>query len=131
MAEDQRRAAGRQGAAQRAERMVSAWGQRAFVEDNPDPYVRRTRHGEVSLVQVQGAVLPDGLKVVEVHAGGQVEGGDPHFVIVNPPTLVEDPAGDVEISGRRFREDPLAALAEVVGMHGGAMTGKRKRRTQG
>lgn len=47
------------------------------------------------------------------------ESGDPHFRVVNPPLYAEDPAGDVEINGRRFRYDPVAAVAESIGMNGG------------
>lgn len=41
------------------------------------------------------------------------------WYIVNPPLLVPDPAGDVALSDgdgnmRRYREDPAAALIEIV-----------------
>lgn len=122
---------GRELAAERATRTVAAWGRRA-APDNPDPYVRRTRHGEVRLDTLTGHQDAEGNRWVEVMAGGgEVEGGDPHFRIFNPPTLVEDPAGPVHHNGRRYREDPLAALAEVIGMNGGATRAKRHRRTRG
>lgn len=61
----------------------------------------------------------DGATSVEVHLDGEVVGGDPHFRIINPPMLVEDPDGGIEVGGFRYREDPLAALAEVIARHGG------------
>lgn len=128
MAKDHGHEKARQGAAGRAARAVSAWDQRPFVDE---PYARRTRHGEVHLAAVAGIITADGLHAVEVRTAGQTEGGDPHFIIVNPPGLAEDPNGPIELNGRRFRDDPLAALAEVVAQHGGAISGKRKRRTRG
>jgi hypothetical protein len=52
--------------------------------------------------------------------------GDPHFRIFNPPTLVADPTGDIELNGQRFREDPLAALGQVVANY--RLTEKKKAR---
>lgn len=40
--------------------------------------------------------------------------GERHFRIFNPPTLVYDSAGTVQVRGRPHREDPLAALAQVI-----------------
>lgn len=122
---------GRELAAGRAERTVAAWGG-GSPQGDPDPYVRRTRHGEVQLDTLTSHQDAEGNRWVEVMAGGgEVEGGDPHFRIFNPPLLVEDPAGPVERNGKRYREDPLAALAEVIGMNGGATRPKRRRRTRG
>lgn len=53
---------------------------------------------------------------VEVWLGEHT--GPPDYRIFNPPTLVRDPLGDVAIGRVRFREDPLAALAEVIAGHG-------------
>jgi hypothetical protein len=117
---------GRERAAGRAARTVAAWR-----GNGREGYARRTRHGEVHLAAVQEVTTDSGVPAVEVWVAGETEGGDPHFIIVNPPGLAEDPLGPVEVGGRRFREDPLAALAEVVALHGGARTQKRKRRTQG
>lgn len=37
------------------------------------------------------------------------------FVIVNPPVLVDDPAGDIDVGGgRKARYDALAALRDIV-----------------
>jgi hypothetical protein len=48
------------------------------------------------------------------------QSGESHFRVVNPPRYVEDPAGDIEINGKRFRDDPLAALAFTIAQNGGA-----------
>lgn len=56
-----------------------------------------------------GTYGPDGLPV-PLPAGAEA-----HYRIVNPPTLVEDGAGPVELAGRRFREDPLASIAAAIG----------------
>lgn len=113
----------RQRAAGRAERTATAW-------DEKDPgqggrYVTRTPSGEVVLESLE-LVDSDGLRYLEVWAGGQTEGGDPHFRVVNPPLLVPDPDGDVVVRGEHFREDPLAALAEVIGANGGALARRRR-----
>ena len=57
---------------------------------------------------------------VDVHLDGVPRGGDPSFRVVNPPTLVPDPAGDHIVRGERFRFDPMTALAVVVAQAGGA-----------
>jgi hypothetical protein len=82
--------------------------------------------GRVTLERVE--VSQDGdLTTLDVWVGGETENGDPHFRVVNPPLLVEDPSGDVTINGRRFRRDPLAALAEAIGQNGGAQSGRGRR----
>lgn len=125
MAEDQDRKARERGA-ERARRTGTAWGQRPHRRGlPPEPYVRRTRHGEVRLDALQ-VLEVDGHTVVEVWVGGDTENGDPHFRVVNPPQLVEDPQGPVEVRGRRYREDPVAALAEAVAANGGAMKPRRR-----
>ncbi len=91
-------------------------------------YARMTKAGEVQIRRVRTFVDEDGMTVVEVHVNGPVDGGDPHFRVINPPGLVEDPAGDVALGNRRYRADPLAALAEVIGQHGGTMVKEGRRR---
>jgi hypothetical protein len=51
---------------------------------------------------------------VRIRPMGAPPSGDSDIVVVNPPTLVRDPSGDIEVAGRMYREDPLAALAEVL-----------------
>lgn len=65
---------------------------------------------------------------VEVRLEGETQGGDPNFRIVNPPALVPDPLGGIEINGQKFRHDPEAALAEVIADLGGARRERRRRR---
>lgn len=115
--------------AQRAARTIAAWSKRGGKRGGV--YATRTRAGEVHLEDVAQREDSAGQVYVDVTLAGTTEGGDPHFVIYNPPLLATDPTGPIEINGRRFREDPLAALAEVVALNGGARTEKRKRRTQG
>ncbi len=71
----------------------------------------------------------DDVSYVDVYADGATVGGDPHFRIINPPMLVEDPTGDIVVTGkspngkpmtRTFREDPLGAIAEAIAGQGGA-----------
>ena len=90
------------------------------------PLARMTRHGQVELANVAHKVGDDGLEYVEVYTAGATVSGDPHFKIWNPPVLVEDPVGEIELSGRRYREDPLGAIAEVVASAGGRQKGGRR-----
>lgn len=88
-----------------------------------------TRRGEVHFAQIDPHE-EGGRSWVEVRLDGPTAGGDPHFKIVNPPTLVPDPLGEIEVNGARYRHDPIAALAEVIASLGGARTerGRRRRR---
>lgn len=75
----------------------------------PRPIV--TRHGPV----VFGAVgLDDSGSCLTVRLDSD---GDPHYRIFNPPLLAEDPAGPVVVDGRRYRLDPVMAVAEVIARH--------------
>lgn len=86
----------------------------------------QTRHGDVEFADVAEADV-DGIIHLEVRLAGPVVGDDPHFRIFNPPTLVEDPNGDVQERGRRYRVDPVAAVAELIASAGGAQrTGARR-----
>jgi hypothetical protein len=74
-------------------------------------------------------VVEDGTRsYVDVTLDGVPEGGDPSFRIVNPPTLVPDPTGDVVVRGMRFRNDPVGAIAMVLANNGGAAQKARTRR---
>lgn len=68
----------------------------------PDPFVS---HGGVVFVTVRP--LPDGGVAIRTAP-------EDDFRIFNPPTLVQDPRGDVEVRGKQYREDPLAAVARVI-----------------
>jgi hypothetical protein len=96
---------------------------RAVKSAYDGPVTVSTPNGEVQIESLD--VTEDGTRSrVEVVVSG-AEGGDPNFVIVNPPTLVPDPAGDVAVRGQLYREDPIAAVAYVIAEHGGA-TAKQK-----
>lgn len=102
---------------------------RDAAEQRPpgEVYAYRCRNGaEVHLARI--TYHEDGDAAwVEAWAAGAAVGTDPHFRIYNPPTLVPDPAGPVTRDGRRFRNDPLAAVAEVVASLGGARSGSKHR----
>lgn len=89
-----------------------------------EPEVVSTPSGEVELLDV---AYDEDEKVgwVDVLVG-QPGNDDPHFRVVNPPIYVEDPNGDIYLSGMRFREDPLAALAQTIAMNGGARKERRR-----
>ena len=78
--------------------------------------VVQTRYGRVQVAGVSVEQVGEEA-AVSVLLAGAPPGSDPHFRIFNPPTLVEDPGGDVEVRGRRYREDPLGAVAEVIARH--------------
>jgi hypothetical protein len=92
------------------------------------PAVVATPYGDVEIIEVtyHGDPTDESGDWVEVRTGTDTEVGDPHWRIVNPPLLAQDPAGDVEIGGRRYRADPFAALAEAVASVGGARVERRR-----
>lgn len=88
-----------------------------------------TREGEVVIggIRHRPPEGPKDLDSVEVWVGGKAA-GSPTWRIINPPTLVSDPAGSVMIAekapggksvNRRYREDPLAAIAEFIATNQG------------
>jgi len=88
-----------------------------------------TRRGEVAIGEIRHrpAENEKELDSVEVWLGGPVS-GPPAWRIINPPTLVSDPTGDVVLTdespnGRtivqRFREAPLEAIAEFIATNQG------------
>lgn len=99
----------------------------ALDERGPGRFTVHTPAGVVAIERVEVIASKDGADVVEVHAGDP-ESGDPHFRVVNPPRYVPDPDGDIEINGQRFRDDPIAALAHVVALHGGRLKDPRRGR---
>lgn len=97
-----------------------AW---ARVEVNA-PVEINTRYGDVLIDRLQFVEDADGGAHIEVYVDDP-DGGDPCFRIFNPPCLVRDSLGEVvRESGRRtvrrYREDPLAAVAEAIAANGGA-----------
>ena len=75
------------------------------------PEVIRTRGGaDIHLGEVVGT-SDEACEWVDVSP----EPGAPYAArVCNPPSLVRDPAGDVEVAGDRYRVDPLGALAETL-----------------
>lgn len=75
------------------------------------------RHADAGNVAVAGVRFGHVEEIeggVEIWHGAKV--GAPDYRIFNPPTLVTDPTGDVwsETHEKRYREDPLAAVAELI-----------------
>lgn len=99
--------------------VLDAWAGR------PEPYEHTSSNGVVRIEQVESGEQ-DGIPYVEVRVTDPA-GGDPVFRVFNPPALVADPAGDVERGGTRYRFDPVAALAESVGMFGGSVARRAAR----
>jgi hypothetical protein len=54
---------------------------------------------------------------IRVYPVGAPPGSDTYVSIVNPPILVRDPAGPIDIHGERFREDPLSVIADIMHEH--------------
>ena len=104
---------------QRAARVLEAWEQRGGPAAG-EPLVVTTPAGPVLLGSVELLQDEDGNQYVEVFVGDP-EGGDPHFRIFNPPTLVRGPGGALV-------EDPLAAVAQAIADQGGAQrrTGRKR-----
>jgi hypothetical protein len=86
----------------------------------------QTKHGQARIGGIVHREDPDGLDSVEVWVGPQ--SGPPTYRLINPPTLVPDPSGDVILTERdplrqkdlirRYRFDPLQCIAEVVASRG-------------
>lgn len=81
-----------------------------------------TPRGTVRVVAVGDRQDEGGQRYLEIMVD-QPAGGDPHFRIFNPPLLVPDPAGETSMGPRRYRRDPLAAVAMVIASHGGTRRG--------
>lgn len=101
----------------------------AFHKAKPGgPLAVDTKHGRVDIEAITGGEDKNGASWVDVHLAGTPDGGDPHFRIFNPPTLASDPAGTVLVDGRSYREDPVAAIAEVIAANGGVSRQKERPR---
>lgn len=91
----------------------------------------QTRGGMAQIGHLRHVSNPDNLDYVEVWVGPQQ--GPPAFRLINPPTLVPDPQGSEVLTEydpirqrnivRRFRVDPLQAIAEVIASHNGSEQG--------
>jgi hypothetical protein len=84
-----------------------------------------TRSGSVQIFNIVTGEDAEGVTWVDIYLAGEVEGGDSHFRIFNPPTLVADNNGDVLVGKRRFRVDPVVAIAEVIAANGGRRRSRR------
>lgn len=89
------------------------------------PYAVATPYGEVR-IQAVTSTFAGGTAWVDVYTQGDTH-GEHHYRVVNPPTLVADPAGSIQINGRWYREDPLRALAYAVAREGGASRPRGRR----
>lgn len=101
----------------RAEVVLAAW-QRHVAQTPETPYVRGTAYGAVSITAMTGES-----RAVNVWTGGDPDLDPPTFRVTEPPLQVG--------TGDAAREDPLAALAEIIGQHGGASVVRRGRRSRG
>lgn len=97
------------------------------LRDQPGPTTHRTPHGLVTFASVN-IIEPTATSpgVMEIQVAGNTHRADPAYRVINPPRYVPDPDGDVEINRRRFREDPLAAVAYAIGQAGGARKDRRR-----
>lgn len=91
----------------------------AAIQGQVFPMAVDSRYGQVQFGSIARKTDPEGNDYIEVFLRGESESGDPHFRVWNPPLLVEDAQGPIQVGDRRYREDPLSALAEVVARHGG------------
>lgn len=75
--------------------------------------------GSIRITDIRTDTLDDGTTVaLDVFVA---DTPDPHFRIINPPSLVRDGGGDIQIGGAWFREDPIAAVAAVIERAAGQM----------
>lgn len=107
----------------RAKSVKDAFDNHQGKNERGELTVRSRKGGEVTLTNIK-YVEYDGVSCVEIW--GDEGAVAPSYRIFNPPTLVEDGLGDIEVRGKKFREDPLGALAEVIASNNSA--GKKVRR---
>lgn len=93
-------------------RAQAAADQFANRDDPGVPMVIKNRLGQV---QIHKAELKEvqGSTCIDIWTGSRTE-APPDYRIFNPPTLAQDPEGDIEVGGKMYREDPMAAIAEVI-----------------
>lgn len=110
----------RQARADRARAVVDAYAAAGC------PDVVRTRHGVVRIAAIT-LESEDGNPYVGVRLHPD-PGRECDYRIVNPPLLVADPDGDIVTPSGRYRHDPVAAVAEIIGGLGAGATSRRRRR---
>jgi hypothetical protein len=88
-----------------------------------DAFAERKKKNPIRIGHIDIGHIEDTDGAVEIWFGKHE--GPPDWRINNPPTLVKDPTGEVDLGERgRYREDPLAAVAEAIETH-------RRRSTKG
>lgn len=80
--------------------------------DKNNPLNVEVRGGSITIYKVQFGQFETS-SFVDVWTSPDVD-EEPHYRFFNPPTLAQDSQGTIEIEGRKYREDPLAAVAEVI-----------------
>jgi hypothetical protein len=93
-----------------------------------DAFDEQKKKGPLRIGSVEIAHIEEADGEVAIWLGRR-HAGPPDYRIVTPPTLVKDGTGDVDLGERgRYREDPLAAVAEVIESHrrSGALKGLRR-----
>lgn len=117
-------------AAAKAQEVGVQWAQ--FPGKNMDGLASfQTKSGSAQIGGIRHVSNPEGLDSVEVWVGPQQ--GPPAFRLINPPMLVDDPTGSEVLTEfdqrsqrtvtRRFRVDPLQAIAEVIASQNGSELG--------
>lgn len=89
-------------------------------------YTASTVYGDVRISKVTSHSDGLGAWWVDAWLFGASPEAEPSYRVYNPPLLVPDPNGTENIGGVMYRLDPMAALAEVIAINGGATRpGKR------
>jgi hypothetical protein len=83
----------------------------------PGPHRVSISEGVVTIDEITVTIDPDtGNIVVDVYAPDFI---DPNIRVINPPRYLPDPDGTVELGRRKWRDDPMGALAHLIMQHGG------------
>lgn len=99
---------------ERAQAVFEA-GVRRLSGQDARPYPVPTRSGQAQHIERMEYGQREGVTYVNVWLAG--DSTEPSYRLINPPLLVRDPAGPVTHGGHRYREDPMAAVAQVVARH--------------
>lgn len=103
------------------------------VEDAWQAHPGRTERGlgvgDVWITSMRTKMADDGTVVLEVHVDDPAN-QEPHYCVINPPSLVRDASGEIELAGKRFREDPVAAVAALIARTGGTVKASQRGRVR-
>lgn len=92
----------------KAEAVEAAWA------DHPGRGLDGTLDVRGVLVRAMRSVTAeDGTPVLEVYVDDPAN-GEPHYRIINPPSLVHDASGDIQVGDLLYREDPVGAVAQLL-----------------